>query len=112
MSLSPFILVLILGSLLLTAWSAAGVIQSARARRPISFSSVIVLTCTSAFFCLVWCLFLIVGASLGHSAHPLRDTWPQCVAGICVFVFLPTSLILWAWRRGLATGEKPENKAA
>ncbi len=109
MSLLPIVLVLVLGGLCLGVWSVVGLLRNASAHQPIQLSRVISLAGASAFFCLLWCLFFIVGAGLSHSAHPFRDTWPQCAAGLGIFVVLPAFLIVWAWRRGNAASPQPKS---
>jgi uncharacterized protein involved in response to NO len=34
----------------------------------------------------------VVLASLGHSGHPLRDSWPQCLVSFILLVFAPLAL--------------------
>jgi hypothetical protein len=38
-------------------------------------------------------------ASLGHSAHPLRDSWPECVVSFLILVVAPLSIVIWFSKR-------------
>jgi hypothetical protein len=53
----------------------------------------------SSISCLIWSLFFIVRASLGHAAHPFLSTWKQSLAGVILFILVPAGFLLWFYIR-------------
>jgi predicted branched-subunit amino acid permease len=93
MPISPFILIICVTALVLLSRSGREIVRSVRAGRAVRRSHGAIFIGISSFFCLVWCLFFIVGASLGHSADPVEDSWPQLVAGLILFLVLPVGFL-------------------
>jgi|WetSurMetagenome_2_1015567.scaffolds.fasta_scaffold194140_2 hypothetical protein len=92
--LLPLAVLLALGLVAGAVWAALGAVRVQREARRLSLRhGVVLMACCTA----IWsasCLFFMLLASLGHSAHPLRDSWPQCLAGFVVVVAAPSALLV------------------
>ncbi|MCX6554495.1 MAG: hypothetical protein NTZ12_05695 [Candidatus Aminicenantes bacterium] len=91
----PFAVLGALAILALAAWAFARVIKGNR----ISLRHAIVLMACCTALWLGLCFFFMVWAALGHSAHPLRDSWPQCAVSFFVLVVAPLALFVWRAKR-------------
>ena len=95
----PITILIACGVLALAAWAFIRALQGNIGGRRVSARHAIVLmTCCVALW-LGLCFFFMVFASLGHSAHPLRDSWPQCVISFFVLVVAPLALFVWRAKR-------------
>jgi hypothetical protein len=93
--LLPFAVLLALGLVAGAVWAAVGAVRVQRRTRRLSLRhGVVLMVCCTA----IWsasCFFFMLLASLGHSAHPLRDSWPQCLASFMVVIVAPSALLIW-----------------
>ena len=94
LGLLPFAVLLAMGLVAGAAWAALGAVRVQRQTRRLSLRhGVVLMVCFTA----IWsasCFFFMLLASLGHSAHPLRDSWRQCLAGFMVFIVAPSALLV------------------
>ncbi len=80
--------------------SSVGVFQNLRKGHPINrrhgwIASVCLVLCF-----LAWCMTFAVGARLGHSSQPFKDSLPQIIVGIFIFLVIPLGIyILYRKRR-------------
>jgi hypothetical protein len=92
--LFPLAVLLALGLVAGAVWAALGAVRVQRETRRLSLRhGVVLMVCCTA----IWsasCFFFMLLASLGHSAHPLRDSWPQYLAGFLILVGAPAALLV------------------
>lgn len=97
--LLPFIIIIVLAALGLVAWSVVRVIKRVRQGKPVSPMQVLALVGLLIILSASWCLFFIIRASLGHSAHPFVDAFPECLWGTLVILVLPTACLYFFVRK-------------
>jgi cytochrome bd-type quinol oxidase subunit 2 len=91
----PFVIVTAGVLLALAGWALFRTFDERRTGRRISARHAIVLmTCCTALWLGV-CFFSMVWTALGHSAHPWRDSWPQCLVSFVVLVLAPGALLIF-----------------
>jgi cytochrome bd-type quinol oxidase subunit 2 len=95
----PIVILVAFGVLALAAWTLIHAVNENRGSRRVSARHAIVLMACCTTLWLGLCFFFMIFASLGHSAHPLRDSWPQCVVSFLVLIVTPLALLIWLARR-------------
>lgn len=99
LGLLPFAVLLGAGLVAVAVWAALGAVSVRRRTHRLSARhGIVLMVCCGALWS-ASCFFLKLLASLGHSAHPLRDSWPQCLAGFLVLIVAPSALLLWLGTR-------------
>ncbi len=94
----PIVLAIGLGVLGLVGWALVRLVTNRDHRRAVSGLAILVMACcTTLWFGL--CSFFMLWASLGHSAHPLRDSWPECAVSFLILIVLPLAIIIWLSKR-------------
>jgi cytochrome bd-type quinol oxidase subunit 2 len=88
----PFMVLAALAILALAAWAF---VRAIKGNRRVSMRHAFVLMACCLALWLGLCIFFMVLAALGHSTHPLRDSWPQCVASLFVLFVAPPVLFIW-----------------
>jgi hypothetical protein len=96
--LLPIVLLIALGVFALATWALARLVNN-RVHHRISLGPAIVVMACCMTLWLGLCFFFMLLASLGHSAHPLRDSWPECGASFLILVVSPLSIIIWLSKR-------------
>jgi cytochrome bd-type quinol oxidase subunit 2 len=99
LSIFPFAILAVFGILALAAWAFTRVLNRAHGSRRVSVRhTIVIMACCTALW-LILCFFLMIFASLGHSAHPFRDSWPQCAISFIVLIVAPFALLIWLAKR-------------
>ncbi len=96
--LFPIALLAALGLLALGAWAFARFVKNRADRRASLGPAIAVLACCTTLW-LGLSFFFMVLASLGHSGHPLRDSWLECFVSFLILVAAPLSIIVWFSKR-------------
>lgn len=91
----PIVVPVAFGLLALEAWAFVRALKGNR----VSLRHAIVLMACCLLLWLGLCFFFMVFATLGHSAHPLRDSWPQCVVSFFVVIIAPLVLFICSAKR-------------
>jgi cytochrome bd-type quinol oxidase subunit 2 len=97
--LLPIAIFLALGVVALAAWALIRAVNENRDSGRVSGRHAIVLMVCCTALWLGLCFFFMLLASLGHSAHPLRDSWPQCLVSFLVLIVAPLTLLVWLAKR-------------
>jgi len=108
MPVLPFAILAALAILALAVRAFVRVLKENRGGRRIPARQAIVFMACCITLWLGLCFFFMVLASLGHSAHPLRDSWLQCVVSFFVLVVFPLTLFAWFARRSSGK-DKPQD---
>lgn len=96
--LLPIVILIALGVLALAAWALVRFVKNRADGRASSGPAIVVLACCTILWLGLCFLFMLL-ASLGHSAHPLRDSWPECVVSFLILVVAPLSIVIWFSKR-------------
>src|SRR5512136_2727585 len=92
--LLPIVILVALCLLALVVWALVRIFKNRADRRASLGPAIVVMVCcTTLWFGLSF--FLMLLASLGHSAHPLRESWPECVVSFLILVVSPLFIIIW-----------------
>jgi hypothetical protein len=103
----PIAVLVVLGLLTLAAWVFVWALRGNRGGRRVSVRYAIVLMACCIALWLGLCFFFMVWASLGHSAHPLRDSWLQCLVSFFILIVTPLALFRWRAKRRSDKDFKP-----
>jgi cytochrome bd-type quinol oxidase subunit 2 len=96
--LLAIVVLIALGVVSLAAWALVRFAKNRADRRASSDPAIVVLACCTALW-LGLCFPFMLLASLGHSSHPLRDSWPECVVSFLILVATPLSIVIWLSKR-------------
>jgi cytochrome bd-type quinol oxidase subunit 2 len=97
--LLPIVVLLALGIVTLAAWALIRAINENRdTGRVWGRHAIVLIACCTALW-LGLCFFFMLLASLGHSTHPLRDSWPQCLVSFLALIIAPSTLLVWLAKR-------------
>jgi len=97
--LFPIALFLAIGIVVLAIWALSRAINKDRGKGRVvgSYAIILIVCCTTLWLGL--CFFFMIFSSLGHSPHPLRDSWPQCLVSFLVLIVLPLILLAFLAKR-------------
>jgi hypothetical protein len=97
--LLPIAIFLALGVAALAAWALIRATNKNRGKGHVlgSYAIVLMACCTALWLGL--CFFFMVFASLGHSPHPLLDSWPQCLVSFLVLIVVSVMLLVFLTKR-------------
>ena len=99
LSILPIAILVIFGLIALATWACTGVLKRNHGSRRVSVRhTIVIMACCTALWLIV-CFFFMIFASLGHSAHPFRDCWPQCAVSFIVLIVAPLALLRWLAKR-------------
>ena len=94
LGLLPFALVVALAVVAGAVWAALGAVKVRRQTGRLSARhGIVLMACGTALWAASCFLFMLL-ASLGHSAYPLRDSWPQCLVAFLALVVAPAALLV------------------
>ena len=93
--LLPIAVLVALGVVALAAWALGGAFKERRGGRRFQASRAVVVTVCGTALWLMLSFFFMVLASLGHSPHPLRDSWVKVVVSFIVLVCAPGAVLVW-----------------
>ena len=96
--LLPIALLVALGLLALAVWALMRLVTNRAAGHSVTGPAIAVIACCAT----VWlglCFFFMILASLGHSGHPLRDSWLECLVSFLILVVSPLPIVIWLSRR-------------
>jgi len=95
----PIVVLVALGILALAVRTFFHAFKKNRGGCPIPIRHAIVIMACSIALWLGLCFFFMIMAALGHSAHPLRDSWLPCAVSFFVLIVAPLALFIWLARR-------------
>ncbi len=88
------------GLVAFAVWALLGGLKERRAGRRVGASRAVAVLVCGVLLWLMLSVFFMVLASLGHSPHPLRDSWVPVLVSLVVLVCAPAAVLIWSAGRG------------